>query len=77
MEQNWKETVNELLQHVTYAKVCDETGLALSSLADLRSGKTTEPKYGPGQVMLRMLDRERAKAKRRDTLALKKRAAKS
>jgi len=48
----WKELMNELRPVLTDEQIADETGLSISTVSRMRSGKIAEPKYKAGKTLI-------------------------
>lgn len=61
---NWQHVLTELHGCMTMTALSEKTGIKLSTLTDLKAGRSLEPQYGAGNRILNVYRREMNKAAR-------------
>ncbi len=71
---NWQSMLEELHDCMTMTMLSDKTGVPISTLTDLKSGRSKEPQYGAGNRIMNVYRREQAKIAREGAKAARKHA---
>lgn len=61
---NWQEVLTTLHNCMTITALSEKTGVPISTLTDLKSGRSKEPQYGAGNRILNIYRREMNKQAR-------------
>ncbi len=61
---NWQKVLTELHDCMTMTALSAKTGIKLSTLTDLKAGRSVEPQYGAGYRIINVYKREMARIAR-------------
>jgi hypothetical protein len=61
---NWQQVLTELHECMTITALSGKTGVPISTLTDLKAGRSKEPQYAAGHRIYNIYRREKAKQER-------------